>query len=75
MNKTAYLFGASLLFLSACATTNSNQGRDEEIAELLSDPRVGEEVERICFQRNIDRFSETTDYSVVVRRSVSEASL
>lgn len=72
MKKSLILLGSSLLFLAACASTESNQGRDAQITELLSDPRVGEEVNSVCFRRNIDRFSDATDYSVVIGKGVND---
>lgn len=65
------LAGIGLSLLSACATTGS-ETRGEAIAELLDDPRVGEKVDRICFRRGIDGFSDATDYSVVLRRGVND---
>ena len=61
---------ASMLF-SACASTGST-GRDAAIAETLSDSRVGEEVDRICFTSGIDSFSEEKRNSVVLRRGVND---
>ena len=58
------------LILTACATNGST--RSERIAETLSDPRVGEEVDRVCFTRGIDAFSENKEDSVVLRRAVND---
>ncbi len=58
--------GASFV-LGACATTEADTSSKEAfLAELMEDPHVGEEVDRICFTGSIDGFSETTDRSVVV---------
>lgn len=60
----------ALMALSACATSGSS--RSEDIAELLTDPRVGEAVDNICFTRGIDGFSDNGEYSVVLRRGVKD---
>lgn len=57
--------------LSACASTDSPT-RSERLAETLADPRVGEEVERICFARGIDNFYDEREESVVLRRGVND---
>ncbi|MGB3456058.1 MAG: DUF6491 family protein [Litorimonas sp.] len=57
--------------LAACASTNDGV-RAEAVAELLSDPRVGEQVDRVCFINGIDRFTRRTDYSVVLTEGVSD---
>lgn len=62
---------AALMALGACAT-DGNSPRSEAIAETLADVRVGEEVERICFTRGIDSFSEEKRNSVVLRRGVND---
>ncbi|MGJ8559893.1 MAG: DUF6491 family protein [Litorimonas sp.] len=62
---------AALTVLSACAT-DGRQTRSDAIAETLADVRVGEEVEKICFTRGIDSFSEEKRNSVVLRRGVND---
>lgn len=62
---------AALMALGACAT-NGNSPRSDVIAETLADVRVGEEVQRICFTRGIDSFSEEKRNSVVLRRGVND---
>lgn len=56
--------------LGACATDGTS--RTENIADLLTDPRVGEQVNNICFTRGIDGFSDTGKHSVVLRRGVRD---
>ncbi len=60
----------ALMALSACATNGTS--RSDEVAELLTDPRVGEAVDNICFTRGIDGFSDTNKHSVVLRRGVKD---
>lgn len=57
--------------LAACSTTETSS-RSEQIAETLADVRVGEQVDRICFTRGIDSFSEEKRNSVVLRRGVND---
>ena len=68
MTRIAALMTGAALVLGACATTDSDEPSSKEafLAELMEDPRVGEEVDRICFTGNIDSFSNTTKRSVVV---------
>lgn len=68
--RHANLALVAALLLTACATTGST--RSERIAETLSDPRVGDRVDRICFTRGIDAFSENREESVVLRRAVND---
>lgn len=62
---------AALVALGACATDGQST-RNEAIAETLADVRVGEKVDRICFTRGIDSFSEEKRNSVVLRRGVKD---
>jgi hypothetical protein len=57
--------------LGACAT-DGGTSRADAIAETLTDARVGEQVDRICFTRGIDSFSEEKRNSVVLRRGVND---
>lgn len=65
------LSAAALMALGACATDGQST-RSEAIAETLADVRVGEEVDKICFTRGIDSFSEEKRNSVVLRRGVND---
>lgn len=57
--------------LAACATS-ADDGKPKGIAALKGDPRLGEEVSKICFNRSIDGFSENTDRTVVLTKGVSD---
>lgn len=61
----------ALMALGACAT-DGGTSRADAIAETLADARVGEKVNRICFTRGIDSFSEEKRNSVVLRRGVND---
>ncbi|MGV6801713.1 MAG: DUF6491 family protein [bacterium] len=52
--------------LTACETTGVNAAANADTAKDEVDPRIGEKVDRICFARNIDGFSNNTKNSVVL---------
>lgn len=65
-------FAAMLFVVSACATaTTPEQLEAQEKADaaevFADDPRRGEEVDRVCFTRNINGFGETTRRAIVIR--------
>jgi hypothetical protein len=68
---TALIALAGLAATAGCASMDDGL-RGEKLAELLADPRVGEEVDRVCFIQGIDRFTHRTDYSVVLTEGVSD---
>ena len=74
MTRFAVLMAGAAVALGACATTDSDEPTSKEafLAELMEDPRVGEEVDRICFTGSIDSFSHATKRSVVVSVSPSK---
>lgn len=53
-------------FVAACASTAAESDSDKGIAAFNEDPRLGEEVKKICFNRNIDGFSNATRHTVVL---------
>ena len=56
--------------LAACATPGE---KDASMSEnWMEDPRLGEEVNRICFASNIDSFSRATDRTVILERGVND---
>ena len=63
--KTLIAPALAALILGACATSQTEQDTEINVAE---DPRVGEEVDRLCFTRGISGFGKTTDRTVVLRR-------
>ncbi len=56
---------AAPALLAACATGTPNE--DAGIAKYADDPRLGPEVERICFTSTIDSFGNTTRDTFTVR--------
>lgn len=64
--------GALLLGgISACATS-ADANKPRGIAAFKDDPALGEQVDRICFNRNIRGFGDTTDRTVVLTRGVRD---
>lgn len=64
-------FTASLL-LSACASTAAGNDKDRGIDGFKGDARLGEEVNKICFNRNIDGFSMARKKTVVLSKGASK---
>ena len=68
MTKSALptaLVSISCLMLTACAST------DEERSTAIEadDPRLGEQVNRVCFTRTIDNFKTVSDRQVILSAS------
>ncbi len=77
MTKKAFLFAAvAALGAAACETPASNQaGADAGPTALQkADPRLGAEVNRICFQRSINswRTIDGDDDAILLRRGVND---
>ncbi|XBQ16254.1 MAG: DUF6491 family protein [Oceanicaulis sp.] len=73
--KTAWLAATALAvpaMIAACAAPGEMINDPDDFAAYQGDPRLGTEVDRICFSRNIDGFGETTDNSVIVEAGVNE---
>ncbi len=71
--RTPLLALAASALLGAVAGCSSNGQPDTgERAEWMDDPRLGEQVDRICFASNIDNFQQTTDRTVILERSVND---
>lgn len=64
-------FGAAAMSLSACASTGVDRDA-KRLARYADDPRLGEQVDRVCFANTIDDFRENTEDSVILRRGVSD---
>lgn len=58
------------LALFACASPDDEP--EDGVAAYADDPRLGEEIDRICFGRQINGFGETTDRTIIVRYGVNE---
>lgn len=61
---------AAPIILSACATDPNAEPRPKGVERYADDPRLGEEVKRVCFTSTIDGFSENERDTVVVRKGM-----
>jgi hypothetical protein len=58
---------AAALALAGCASTTDTDAKPKGVAKYADDPRLGEEVDRICFASNIDSFGDNTRDTFTVR--------
>lgn len=72
--KLHYLTLATLAgtLMMACASTSEADDKAKGIAAYKDDARLGEEVKKICFNRNIDGFSNATRNTVVLSAGPSK---
>ncbi len=65
------LITASLAgLLTSCAS--GGQQDTDTLAGFIDDPRLGQEVDRICFASGINGFTQTTDRTVVLERGAND---
>ncbi len=72
------VYGTLVFLLSACATAAHGDGKEAKpkgVEKYASDPRLGEEVSRMCFASSVDSFSLATDDTVVLEISPSKSYL
>lgn len=65
-NKHVSLTLIAAGLIAACASTAADDGKERGIAAFKDDARLGEAVSKICFNRNIDGFSNATRDTVVL---------
>ena len=65
--RPSLTLASTLLILTGCASTGSSEREPAGIAKYADDPRLGEEVNRICFASNIDSFGNNTRDTFTVR--------
>ncbi len=58
--------------LTSCASSENTNKQPRGASAFASDPRLGEAVNKICFNRSIDGFSDNRRDTVVLRKGVSE---
>ncbi|RAN34290.1 DUF6491 family protein [Hyphomonas pacifica] len=66
MRTLLYILAAPIL-LAACASTPAGEETPRGVAKYADDPRLGEEVDRICFASSIDSFGNNTRDTLTVR--------
>ena len=65
--RPSLAFIAAGLVLAACTTSDAEDASPTGAEQFADDPRLGEEVDRICFASNIDSFGDTTRDTFTVR--------
>lgn len=55
------------LALAGCTSTADHEAKPKGVARYEGDPRLGEQVDKICFASNIDSFGNTTRDTFTVR--------
>lgn len=70
LQNTAIAVTASFIFM-AC-TSAAGEKKERGIAAFKGDVRLGEKVDKICFNRSIDGFSMARKDTVVLSRGVSK---
>ena len=64
------VYGSLVFLLSACATAANGASKDDApqgLAKYADDPRLGEEVSRMCFVSSIDSFKMNEDETKICR--------
>lgn len=72
------VYALTVFILTACATAANENGEAPEprgAERFADDPRLGEEVSRMCFASSIDSFSSNTDDTVVLEMSPNKSFL
>jgi len=64
-----YLILPAIFIVTACASVSDTDDKPRGIAAFDGDPRLGEQVDRICFSQSIDGFSNAERDTVVLHRS------
>ena len=62
----------SVFTLMACASPSESTGKAKGIDALKDDVRLGEQVDKICFNRNIDGFSNAGRKTVILSSGVNK---
>ncbi len=65
--RPSLTLASTMLILAGCTTTDGSEREPAGIAKYADDPRLGEEVKRICFASNIDSFGNNTRDTFTVR--------
>ena len=58
---------STLLVLAGCTTAAGTERKPTGVAKYADDPRLGEEVDRLCFASNIDSFGNNTKDTFTVK--------
>ena len=66
---------ALIALTAACATPTEAESRQRGVVQFDGDPRLGEEVRRVCFASSIDSFSNPTRETVIIDLSPTRSYL
>lgn len=67
--RTALACGAVTAMIAACTSAPDEQTAD---TDWMTDARLGEQVDRICFTRSIDNFRSPSRDTVIVEKGVND---
>ena len=67
--RTALACGAVTAMVAACTSAPDEQAAD---ADWMTDARLGEQVDRICFSSSIDNFRAPSRDTVIVEKGVND---
>jgi len=67
--RTALACGAVTAMIAACTSAPDKQATD---ADWMTDARLGEQVDRICFTSSIDNFRAPSRDTVIVEKGVND---
>ncbi len=70
LTKMTALCGAAII--AACASMEGDSNQPRGIAAFADDPRLGEEISKVCFSSTIDGFTDATRDTVVLKKGVSD---
>lgn len=65
--RLSLTLATAMLAVAGCASTDGAERPPAGIAKYADDPRLGEEVDRICFASNIDSFGNNTRDTFTVK--------
>jgi len=71
MLKPTLILSAACFIIASCAA-GPEAKEPRGIAAFKDDPRLGEQVDKICFSRNVDRFRDASRDTVILERGVSD---
>ena len=54
--------------LAACTSQPAGEAKPKGVAQFADDPRLGEEVKKVCFASTISGFHDATDDTVVISK-------
>ena len=73
MNISTLSAIAALSLIGAAACTTAENATPEQLtASEAADPRLGEQVDKICFTSSIDNFRDNTRRSVIIEKGAND---